>query len=198
VGVRIPPRAPPVVACSLEWSDAAFGLLKWGAVRPDVPTDVDDPGDLIAHPRRRRAPRWLPAVGAALVLLSACSGGSPAASGSTVNVSLHDFKIESSTGVSSNANVVFRVQNRAPVTHEFVIVRSDLPSDQLPIASDGLSVDEQKLRPVGEIGEVDSGTTQTLALHLAPGRYVYFCNLEGHYLGGMHGVLEVSGDASGF
>ena len=37
---------------------------------------------------------------------------------------------------------------------------------------------------------------ETLVIHLAPGRYVFFCNLEGHYLGGMHGVLEVSGDAS--
>jgi uncharacterized cupredoxin-like copper-binding protein len=138
----------------------------------------------------------LPAVATALVLLAACSGGSPGAPGSTVNVTLHDFKIESSTGASSDTNVVFRVQNQAPVTHEFVIVRSDLPSDQLPIASDGLSVDEQKLRPVGEIGEVDSGTTQTLSIHLPPGRYVFFCNLEGHYLGGMHGVLEVSGDAA--
>ena len=112
-----------------------------------------------------------------------------------MNVTLHDFKIESSTSESSNGDVVFRVDNRAPVTHEFVIVRTDLPSDRLPIGADGLSVDEEQLRPAVEIGEVESGTTQTLALHLTPGRYVFFCNLEGHYLGGMHGVLEVAGHA---
>jgi hypothetical protein len=155
--------------------------------------DVDDRETLTGQRRARRARHWLPAVATAL-LLSACSGGSPARSGSTVDITLHDFKIDSSTSVSSNTHVVFQVQNRAPTTHEFVIVRSDLPADQLPIASDGLSVDEELFRPAGEIGEVDSGTTETLALHLAPGRYVYFCNLEGHYLGGMHGVLEVSGD----
>jgi uncharacterized cupredoxin-like copper-binding protein len=157
--------------------------------------DVDDRETLTGQRRARRARHWLPAVATAL-LLSACSGGSPARSGSTVDITLHDFKIDSSTSVSSNTHVVFPVQNRAPTTHEFVIVRSDLPADQLPIASDGLSVDEDLFRPAGEIGEVDSGTTETLALHLAPGRYVYFCNLEGHYLGGMHGVLEVSGDAA--
>jgi uncharacterized cupredoxin-like copper-binding protein len=113
-----------------------------------------------------------------------------------VDITLHDFKIDSSTSVSSNTDVVFRVQNRAPATHEFVIVRSDLPADQLTLASDGLSVDEELLRPAGEIGQVDSGTTETLAVHLPPGRYVFFCNLEGHYLGGMHGVLEVSGDVA--
>ena len=164
-----------------------------------MPKDVDDPGYPIDEPRPRRTPRWLAAVAAALLLLlpSACSGGSPAASASTVNVTLHDFKIESSTSESSNGDVVFRVDNRAPVTHEFVIVRTDLPSDRLPIGPDGLSVDEDQLRPAGEIGEVESGTRQTLALHLAPGRYVFFCNLEGHYLGGMHGVLEVQAHASG-
>jgi uncharacterized cupredoxin-like copper-binding protein len=134
---------------------------------------------------------------AAALLLSACSGGSPAVSGSTVNVTLHDFRIESSTSASSTTDVVFQIHNRAPATHEFVIVRSDLPPDQLPIAADGLSVDEELFRPAGEIGEVDSGTTEMLSIHLAPGRYVFFCNLEGHYLGGMHGVLEVSGDALG-
>ena len=158
--------------------------------------DVDDRETLTGHRRARRARHWLPAVATAL-LLSACSAGSPApSSGSMVDITLHDFKIDSSTSASSNADVVFQVQNRAPTTHEFVIVRSDLPADQLTLASDGLSVDEELLRPAGEIGEVDSGTTETLALHLAPGRYVYFCNLEGHYLGGMHGVLEVSGDAA--
>ena len=144
-------------------------------------------------------PRWLHAVAAAslLLLLSACSGEPPAASGSIVNVTLHDFKIESSTSVSSDTAVLFRIENLAPVTHEFVIVRTDLPPDRLPIGSDGLSVNEDQLRPAGEIGEVESGTSETLAIRLAPGRYVFFCNLEGHYLGGMHGVLEVSGNASG-
>jgi uncharacterized cupredoxin-like copper-binding protein len=157
-----------------------------------VPKEMDEP----VHPCKKPRPRPsgpLPAALAALLLLSACSSGSPAASGSIVNITLHDFKIDSSSSVSSDTDVIFQVQNRAPATHEFVIVRSDLPSDQLPIASDGLSVDEEHLRPAGEIGQVETGTTETLAIHLAPGRYVFFCNLEGHYLGGMHGVLEVSG-----
>jgi uncharacterized cupredoxin-like copper-binding protein len=158
---------------------------------------VDDSASLTEQPRPRRTPWFVPAVAAVSLMLSACSAGSSAPAGSTVNVTLHDFKIESSTAVSDQTGVVFRVENQAPVTHEFVVVRSDLPADQLPIASDGLSVDEDQLRPGGEINQVDAGTTGTLSVHLAPGRYVFFCNLEGHYLGGMHGVLEVTGDASG-
>ena len=158
--------------------------------------DVDDAAPLTEQPRR--TPRHLPALASLLLLpLFACSGGSSAPAGAPVNVTLHDFAIESSTQMSSDTAVVFRVQNLAPVTHEFVVVRSDLPADQLPMASDGLSVDEEQLRPAGEIKQVEAGTIETLSIHLAPGRYVFFCNLEGHYLGGMHGVLEVSADASG-
>jgi len=114
-----------------------------------------------------------------------------------VSISLHDFRIDSSISTTTSTDVIFEVHDLAPATHEFVLVRSDLPADDLPIAADGLSVDEDRLHPVGEIGEVETGTTETLALHLAPGRYVFFCNLEGHYLGGMHGAIEVRADASG-
>ncbi|MDP9330652.1 MAG: hypothetical protein M3P11_08460 [Actinomycetota bacterium] len=144
-----------------------------------------------------RALRWGAALSGGFLLLGllgGCTGGAEApVSGAVVNITLHDFRIDSSTSVSGDGNVVFEIHNQAPVTHEFVVVRSDLPPDQLAIGSDGLSVDEDQLDPVGEIGEVESGTIQTLALHLSPGHYDFFCNLEGHYLGGMHGGLEVSG-----
>jgi uncharacterized cupredoxin-like copper-binding protein len=79
------------------------------------------------------------------------------------------------------------------MTHEFVVVRTDLPDDQLPIGSDGLSVNEEWLSSMGELDDVPASQSRSLTVDLAPGRYVFFCNLEGHYLGGMHGVLEVTG-----
>ena len=90
-------------------------------------------------------------------------------------------------------DVVMRVHNDAPVTHEFVVVRTDLPADGLPIGPDGLSVNEEWLSAMGELDEVPATKISSLALNLPPGRYVFFCNLEGHYLGGMHAVLEVTG-----
>jgi uncharacterized cupredoxin-like copper-binding protein len=75
-----------------------------------------------------------------------------------------------------------------------VVVRTNLPADALPLGPDGLSVNEDWLDGVGELSDVGAGTVGTLPLALAPGRYVFFCNLDGHYLGGMHTVLEVSAD----
>jgi uncharacterized cupredoxin-like copper-binding protein len=127
-----------------------------------------------------------------LATIGACSP-SPEANGTPVDLTLHDFHITPSSDTVAGSDVVFQVHNAAPATHEFVVVPTDLPPDALPLAPDGISVDEDAFHTAGEISEVPAGTTATLELHLPPGRYVFFCNLEGHYLGGMHGALQVTG-----
>jgi uncharacterized cupredoxin-like copper-binding protein len=132
---------------------------------------------------------------AILIVLSSCSADARTSVGPTVDVTLKDFSIRTSTPTVAAGRVSFEVENRGPATHEFVVVRTDLPDDDLPIAADGLSVDEEALAGVGEISDVRLSTGYTLDLNLAPGRYVFFCNLEGHYLGGMSGGLLVLDDA---
>lgn len=137
------------------------------------------------------------ALGLLVSALAATGCGSARApSGSPVDITLRDFRIHSSTPSVAGSEVVFRVHNDAPATHEFVVVPTDLPPDALPLAPDGLSVNEDAFDPAGELSEVPAGTTATLQLRLPPGRYVFFCNLEGHYLGGMHGSLQVTATSS--
>ena len=47
------------------------------------------------------------------------------------------------------------------------------------------------VRVLGEDESVQLDERHQLDLDLDPGHYVLFCNLEGHYLGGMHVDLEV-------
>ena len=56
-----------------------------------------------------------------------------------------------------------------------------------------MTVDEEKLEPViaGVLEAGEPGSVRKLRLHLAPGRYQLFCNMSGHYLGGMHTKLVV-------
>lgn len=124
-------------------------------------------------------------------MLASCSP-TPVPSGTVIHVTERDFAITAPSSIPSGGDVTFKVTNDGPATHEFVVVRTDLPADELPIASDGLSVDEDAVDHVGEIGQVDLGTTETVQLSLPPGRYVFFCNLDGHYLGGMHTALVVA------
>jgi uncharacterized cupredoxin-like copper-binding protein len=130
----------------------------------------------------------------ALAFLSGCTGGLPndlPLAGSIVDITVKDFAIKTPPIVAGDA-ISFRVYNKGPQTHEFVVGRSDFPADELPIGSDGLSVDEDGVTVEGEIEQVDTWTTQTLSLPLSPGRYVFFCNLEGHYLAGMYAPFEVT------
>ena len=134
------------------------------------------------------------ALGVLALLTPAACSGAPQPKGQVVDITLKDFHIDTQTPFVTDGHVTFQVHNEAPATHEFVVVRTDLPADGLPLGPDGLSVNEDWLDGVGELNEVPAGTVGTLSLHLAPGRYVFFCNLDGHYLGGMHAVLEVSAD----
>jgi uncharacterized cupredoxin-like copper-binding protein len=134
------------------------------------------------------------AAGATLLLLFGCAGDPPPTADRVLEVRVKDFRIEPTLPTTTSGRVELRVRNAGPATHEFVVVRSDLPADQLPIAADGLSVDEDRVVPVGELDEVEAGSTETLTLPLTPGRYVLFCNLEGHYLIGMSASIEVTDD----
>jgi uncharacterized cupredoxin-like copper-binding protein len=142
-----------------------------------------------------RTGRALVTASAVLMLLPACTTDPSTATGHVLDVTVKDFRIKPALPAVGEGPVTFSVWNAGPSTHEFVVVRSDRSADELPIAADGLSVDEDGVVPIDELTEVDSGTRATLTLALSPGRYVIFCNLEGHYLGGMHAALEVTHDA---
>ena len=126
---------------------------------------------------------------------AACGPAVPGASGPVFDVTIRDFKVRPSRPTAPAGVVTLSVSNIGPTTHEFVVVRTDLPDGELPIGTDGLSVDEDRLDDVDEIEGVEDGSTEQVTVRLDPGRYVFFCNFEGHYLAGMHAAVRVVGDA---
>ena len=105
-------------------------------------------------------------------------------------VTEQDFRITAPKR-SASGNLVLSVHNRGPDAHELIVVRE--PTSRLPLRRDGSTVSEEKLDPVtaGALEPGHPGSNRKLRLHLAPGRYVLFCNMSGHYLGGMHTELVV-------
>src|SRR5262245_50235714 len=121
------------------------------------------------------------------VAASGCAlhGSDPGAAGSsTVRVVASDFRITAPTHVKSG-DVLLSVRNKGRDAHELLVVRTDGP---LPLRADGTTVDEDEidseLAGVLEPGEPSS--VRDLRVNLAPGRYRFFCNMSGHYLGGMN------------
>jgi uncharacterized cupredoxin-like copper-binding protein len=117
----------------------------------------------------------------------------PTPSGTPVNVLLKDFEVQQDAAVVPAGTVSFRIRNQGPTTHEFIVVRTDRAPDKLPLQRDGLTVNEEApgIDLLDEAEGLDIDDRQTLDLRLAPGHYVMYCNLEGHYLGGMHAALTV-------
>ena len=117
----------------------------------------------------------------------------PPSAGTPVDVLLRDFQVRENAAVVPAGTVSFRIRNQGPTSHEFIVVRTSRAPDKLPLQSDGLTVNEEAdgIDLIDEAEGLDIDDRQTLVLDLAAGRYVLYCNLEGHYLGGMHAALTV-------
>jgi uncharacterized cupredoxin-like copper-binding protein len=125
-------------------------------------------------------------IAAALVSRAAATAPSP----SVVRVVERDFHIKVTHGRLTAGTVLFRVTNRGPDEHEFIIVRAD---HGLPLRPDGITLDEDALEKsiAGAIEPAPAGETNVLRVSLKRGRYVVVCNMFGHYMGGMHAPLTV-------
>lgn len=125
--------------------------------------------------------------------LSGCGIAGPA--GATpppraVKITEKDFRIAAPKEVAAG-EVRLSVFNEGPDAHELIVVRAG--SEELPLRKDGLTVDEDRLEP-SKAGSLEPGapeSVRSLDVHLKPGEYYLFCNMSGHYLGGMHTEIEV-------
>jgi uncharacterized cupredoxin-like copper-binding protein len=138
---------------------------------------------------------------AVLVIAAGCAGASTgsspsaaasasAAGGAPVAVELSEWKVVPSPATASAGSLTFAVKNAGTQTHEFVVVKTDLKADALPVVDH--KIDESTLTPVDEIEDIAAGATPTLSVDLDAGHYVLLCNIETHYEQGMHADFDVS------
>ena len=124
------------------------------------------------------------------VIAAGCSTPAAAAA-KAVNATLSEFKIQADATKVAAGDVTFTITNKGAATHEFVIVRTDLAPTALPKGGDGGVEEGGPLTVVDEVEDIEPGATKTLTVKVEPGKYAYFCNLVGHYVGGMRGGFEV-------
>lgn len=138
-------------------------------------------------------------------LLAACSGTPSASTGGTgpVSATLKEWEIRLSSTTPAAGAITFNITNDGDKEHEFVIRKTELQSDALPLNADGsgeVSEEAPELTAVGdpsELAEIKPGSNDgTLTVTLQPGHYVIFCNLHVedlvHYQKGMHTDFTVS------
>jgi uncharacterized cupredoxin-like copper-binding protein len=113
-----------------------------------------------------------------------------AAAGGQVAVELSEWKVVPSPATASAGSVTFAVKNAGTQVHEFVVVKTDLKADALPVVDN--KIDESTLTPVDEIEDIAAAATPTLSVDLDAGHYVLLCNIETHYEQGMRADFDVS------
>ena len=119
----------------------------------------------------------------------------PAATPPAVDpVTLRDFAIDGWFTSSPAGLTDFSVADAGPTAHEFLVFRTDLAPDKLPLRPDGRMNEEgDGVALVLDSGEnIDVGTTKVFHAAFTAGHYVLVCNLQQHYKLGMYAAFTVT------
>ncbi len=121
----------------------------------------------------------------ALALLIAACGGAPEAAptDSQVVAEMTDYKIAVNVPSAKAGKIKIGVRNLAAMEHSFEVIKTDLPPDKLQV--DGASAKAKEDGKVGEIKSIPAGKSASVTVDLQPGKYVFICNIAGHYQLGM-------------
>ena len=134
--------------------------------------------------------RSVGALIALAILAAACANSAAEApTGSQVVAELADYKITVNVPSVKAGAIKIGVRNLGAMEHSFQVLKTDLPPDKLPV--DGASAKAIEDGKVGEIASIPAGKSAAVTLDLAPGKYVFICNIASHYQLGMHAGFTV-------
>jgi uncharacterized cupredoxin-like copper-binding protein len=102
----------------------------------------------------------------------ASTGGGGASAGGTVDLTATDYKFDPSDPTVKSGNVTFNLKNQGQVTHSLEI--------------EDVNGEDKELE-----GEVQPGSDGTLTVDLKPGKYEFYCPVDGHRQMGMTGEITV-------
>ncbi len=97
--------------------------------------------------------------------------------------------------VVASGDLRFELSNADGVRHSFVVVRTDLEGDELPVSKGRVDL-EGAGELVGSVETVLPGGSEGRTFSLPPGQYVLYCDIAGHYEGGMYYSLVVEESAA--
>jgi len=77
------------------------------------------------------------------------------------------------------------------LVHEVQVARITDEAQVLAYDQTRNKVDTEGLEVLGSVAEIMPNKSASLILDLAPGKYLLFCNVAGHYMAGMWTTIEV-------
>jgi uncharacterized cupredoxin-like copper-binding protein len=104
----------------------------------------------------------------------------------TVGVTLKEFKLTPSVKSIPSGKVTFLAKNTGKLKHELAIVRTDKAPGRFPIKAGKAVVEEY-----GVVEDIAPGKTGRLTITMKRGKYVFLCNVPGHYKAGQYAAFTV-------
>ena len=116
----------------------------------------------------------------------------PAPSGSAPAISLSEWKV-GITGTITAGKLDLAIANSGTVPHELLIFKSDRDPSAYPVDAAGdIKEEGAGVTLVSDGDNIDPAGTQTRSVDLVPGKYLFVCNIPGHFKNGMFQVVTVA------
>jgi uncharacterized cupredoxin-like copper-binding protein len=107
-------------------------------------------------------------------------------------VSLTEFKVDVASTLKSG-KTDFTIANKGDVPHELLVFKSDLDPAAYPTDAAGdIKEDGAGVNLLSDGENIDPGGAQARSVDLAPGTYVFVCNIAGHFKQGMFTIVTVT------
>ena len=129
-----------------------------------------------------RAPT--PAATTAAPAPAAATAATPV-SGTVVSVSLDEFTVKLPRSLKAG-KYTFQARNTGKIVHMLMVEKAPvvMEAPNQPSEKEGVAM--------GETGDFKPGQIRRITVTLAPGTYVFFCNVPGHYAAGQHTTVTVT------
>lgn len=124
--------------------------------------------------------------------ISGSPSDSQSAKSNKIVGSVSEWKVDISSHLADEGDVIFSMTNYGSMSHEFLVVKTDFKPGKIPTSSqDRIDENGKGVDVVDEIAEWPINTGGVLKVNLKPGKYQLLCNLPGHYKAGMYAAFTV-------
>jgi uncharacterized cupredoxin-like copper-binding protein len=122
---------------------------------------------------------------------SASSGAAPSPSSLAPTVSLAEWTVVA-PGTMHSGKADLMIVNNGAQAHELLIFRSNRDPAAYPTDAAGdIKEEGAGVSLVSDGDNIDPGGSQTRSVDLKPGKYLFVCNIPGHFKQGMYEVVIV-------
>jgi uncharacterized cupredoxin-like copper-binding protein len=112
--------------------------------------------------------------------------------GANPTIVLSEWKVAVPSTLKAG-KVTFTITNTGTVPHELLVFKSDLDEAAYPKDSAGDIVEDGPgIKLLSDGDNIDPGGSQTRTVDLSPGKYLFVCNIPGHFKSGMFTVVTVT------